>query len=105
MQSVKTSASKNYQDYLNTALNDRERAAGNIQIALEEKERLKGLLKLTLEDIITARQQTNNLSETAQVAYDKLAKILNKTDGQEIYAFVDLLETLGLELSIKVIEK
>ncbi len=105
MQSVKTSARKNYQDYLNTALNDGERAAGNIQMALEEKERLKGLLQLTLEDIITARKQTNNLSETAKVAYDKLAHILNETDGQEIYGFVDLLEALGLELSIKVIDK
>ena len=68
MQSVKTPASKNYQDYLNIALNDAERAASNIQIALEEKDHLKGLLKLTLEDIITARQQANDLSETAHIA-------------------------------------
>ncbi|MEA5535497.1 transcriptional regulator [Crocosphaera sp. XPORK-15E] len=104
MQNVTTATSKNYQDYLNIALNDPQRAAGNIQIVLEEKDRLTGLLKLTIEDIINARKNTNNLSKSAQLAYEKLAEILNQTDGQEIYAFIDLLETLGLQLTVTTSE-
>lgn len=95
-----TLMSKNYQDHLTVALNDNQRAAGNIQMALEEKDRLTGLLKLTLEDIITARKNANNLSESAQLTYEKLAEILTQTDGKEIYTFIDLLEALGLKLIV-----
>lgn len=100
MQSVKTPTTKSYQDYLCLALNDPERAAGNIQVALEEKERLQGLLQLTLEDIINARKNANTLSENAQLAYEKLGGILTQTDAQEIYGFIDLLEALGLKLTV-----
>jgi hypothetical protein len=53
-----------------------------------------------LEDIVNARKKANNLSESAQLAYEKLAAILAQTDGQEIYNFVDLLEQLGLKINI-----
>jgi hypothetical protein len=100
MQTVKTAPTKDYQDYLVIALNDPQRAAGNIEMALQEKERLSGMLQLTLEDIVNARKKANNLSESAQLAYEKLAAILAQTDGQEIYNFVDLLEQLGLKINI-----
>ena len=100
MQTVKTAPTKDYQDYLAIALNDPQRAAGNIEMALQEKERLSGMLQLTLEDIVNARKKANNLSESAQLAYEKLAAILAQTDGQEIYSFVDLLEELGLQINI-----
>jgi|688.fasta_scaffold11114_14 hypothetical protein len=100
MQTVKTAPTKDYQDYLAIALNDPQRAAGNIEMALQEKERLSGMLQLTLEDIVNARKKANNLSESAQLAYEKLAAILAQTDGQEIYNFVDLLEQLGLKINI-----
>ena len=100
MQTVKTAPTKDYQDYLAIALNDLQRAAGNIEMALQEKERLSGMLQLTLEDIVNARKKANNLSESAQLAYEKLAAILAQTDGQEIYNFVDLLEQLGLKINI-----
>jgi hypothetical protein len=58
------------------------------------------MLQLTLEDIINARKRANNLNESAQLAYEKLAAILTQTDGQEIYSFFDLLEELRLQLSI-----
>jgi hypothetical protein len=100
MQTVETAPTKDYQDYLAIALNDPQRAAGNIEMALQEKERLSGMLQLTLEDIVNARKKANNLSESAQLAYEKLAAILAQTDGQEIYRFVDLLEELGLQINI-----
>jgi DNA-binding phage protein len=100
MQTVKTAPTKDYQDYLAISLNDPQRAAGNIEMALQEKERLSGMLQLTLEDIVNARKKANNLSESAQLAYEKLAAILAQTDGQEIYNFVDLLEQLGLKINI-----
>jgi hypothetical protein len=100
MQTVKTAPTKDYQDYLVIALNDPQRAAGNIEMALQEKEPLSGMLQLTLEDIINARKRANNLNESAQLAYEKLAAILTQTDGQEIYSFFDLLEELRLQLSI-----
>ena len=100
MQTVKTAPTKDYQDYLAIALNDPQRAAGNIEMALQEKEPLSGMLQLTLEDIINARKRANNLNESAQLAYEKLAAILTQTDGQEIYSFFDLLEELRLQLSI-----
>ena len=100
MQTVKTAPTKDYQDYLVIALNDPQRAAGNIEMALQEKESLSGMLQLTLEDIINARKRANNLNESAQLAYEKLAAILTQTDGQEIYSFIDLLEKLGLNINI-----
>ena len=100
MQTVKTAPTKNYQDHLAIALNDPQRAAGNIEIVLQEKERLSGMLQLTLEDIINARKKANNLSESAQLASEKLAAILAQTNGQEIYSFVDLLEELELQINI-----
>lgn len=104
MSNVKTATSKDYQDYLTIALSNAQRAAGNIEMVLEEKERLTGLLMLTIQDIVNARKNANNLTESAQLAYENLAEILIKTDGEEIYAFVDLLEALGFKLKITISE-
>lgn len=100
MQNVKTSTTKNYQDYLLSALSDRERVAKNIEVVLEEKERLSGLLRLTLNDIIQAKIKDKTLTEEAKSNFEKIDEILAKTDGQEIYALVDLLSALGLKISI-----
>ncbi|GEM_PF-4844180 len=100
MQTVKTKTSKNYQDYLLSALSDSERIAKNIEVVLEDQERLSGLLRLTLTDIIQAKVKNNNLSKEAQLSFEKLDQLLAKTDGQEIYTFIDLLSNLGLKLSI-----
>ncbi len=100
MQTVKTSTTKNYQDYLLSALSDRERAAKNIEVVLEDKERLSGLLRLTLNDIIQAKIKDKTLTEEAKSNFEKIDEILAKTDGQEIYALVDLLSALGLKISI-----
>jgi DNA-binding phage protein len=97
---MKTLTSKNYQDYLLSALSDSERAAYNLEVALEEKERLSGLLRLTLTDIIQAKMKDNTLTDEAKLQFEKLEQMLVKTDGEEIYTFIDLLSALGLKLSI-----
>lgn len=100
MQSVKTLTSKNYQDYLLSALNEPERMAKNIEVVLQDSENLSGLLILTLTDIIEAKINNNTLSNEAKLAFEKLEQILCKSDGTEIYALVRLLSTLGLQIKI-----
>ena len=102
MKSVKDLTSRDYQDYLLSVLSKPERAANNLEVVLEEKERLSGLLRLTLSDIIQAKIKNNTLSDEAKLHFEKLEQILSKTDGEEIYTFIDLLSTLGLKLSITV---
>lgn len=103
MQIVKISTSRNYEEYLLEALSNPERAANNIEVVLENKERLSGLLQLTLNDIIEAKIKNNTLTEEAKFYFDKLEQILSKTDGEEIYTFVDLLSALGFKLSIDLL--
>lgn len=100
MQIVNKSTSKDYQDYLLSALSNPERIAKNIEVVLEEKERSSGLLRLTLTDIIQAKIKDNTLTEEAKLYFEKIDKILAQTDGEEIYTLVDLLSALGLKISI-----
>lgn len=100
MQTVKTSTTKNYQDYLLSAFSNQERVAKNIEVVLEDKERLSGLLRLTLNDIIQAKIKDKNLTEEAKLNFEKIDEILSQTNGEEIYALVDLLSALGLKISI-----
>ena len=102
MKTVKNLTSRNYQDYLLSALSNPERAANNLEVVLEDKERLSGLLRLTLSDIIQAKIKNNTLTDEAKLHFEKLDKILSTTDGEEIYSFIDLLSALGLKLSITV---
>jgi len=105
MQIVKTPTSKNYQDYLLSALNDPERIAKTIEVVLQESEDLSGLLRLTLMDIMEAKIHNNTLSNEAKLAFDKLDQILVKSNGTEIYALVALLSTLDLQIKIDSVFK
>ncbi|MEC4985511.1 MAG: transcriptional regulator [Oscillatoria sp. PMC 1068.18] len=102
MKDVKVSPSKNYHEYLLKALQDPERAAGNIEVALEieagkpEPE----ILQLTLKDVIDSRLAANNLSPEAKLHYEKLEKILSETKGTEIFTFIELLSALGFRLAV-----
>lgn len=100
MQIVNKSTSKDYQDYLLSALSNPERIAKNIEVVLEEKECSSGLLRLTLTDIIQAKIKDNTLTEEAKLYFEKIDKILAQTNGEEIYTLVDLLSALGLKISI-----
>ena len=41
-------------------------------------------------------------SDEAKLHFEKLDKILSKTEGEEIYTFIDLLSALGFKLSISL---
>jgi DNA-binding phage protein len=87
MKDVKTPTSRSYHDYLISSLKNPEKAAGNIEVALEleEKDPQPDLLRLTLQDVMEAHEQMNNLSKEAKQSYEKLDKILLETGGSEIY--------------------
>ncbi|MEW6494688.1 MAG: transcriptional regulator [Cyanobacteriota bacterium] len=104
MKNVKMPTSDSYHDALIESLKDPERAAGNIEVALElkEKDPQPDLLRLTLQDVIEARLQMNNLSEEAKLCYEKLDKILIETGGVEIYSLVELLDALGFRIAVNV---
>lgn len=104
MKDVKTPTTINYRDYLIKSLQDPERAAGNIEVALELEEKDPELLRLTLKDVVDARLQMNDLSDIAKQHYAKLDQILSDTGGTEIYTLVSLLDALGLQLTVTVKE-
>ncbi|MBE9229597.1 transcriptional regulator [Phormidium sp. LEGE 05292] len=97
-------ACRNYHDYLIKSLQESERAAGNIEVALELEEKDPEVLRLTLKDVMDARLQMNNLSDIAKQNYAKLDQILAETGGTEIYTLVALLDSLGLRLTVTVQE-
>lgn len=102
MKTAKDLTNKDYQDYILSALTNPERAASNLEVALEDKERSLDLLRLTLSDIIQAKIKNNTLSDEAKLHFEKLEQILLKSNGEEIYTFLDFLSALGLKLSITV---
>jgi DNA-binding phage protein len=52
------------------------------------------------KDVVEARVQMKNLSETAKLRYEKLDKILLETGGAEICSLVELLDVLGFRIMI-----
>ena len=57
---------------------------------------------MVLKDVVDSRQKFNNLSESAQLQWEKLDKMLTESAGSEIFCFVELLEALGFKLEITV---
>jgi hypothetical protein len=49
---------------------------------------------------MAAKIKARTLSESAQQHYEKLSQRLAESGGAEIYALVDLLEVLGMQLLI-----
>jgi DNA-binding phage protein len=100
MKTVSNPASSSYQDYLVEALQKPERAAGLIEAILVEQDPEPQLLAATLADVMAARSKAGTLSETAQQHYERLCSLLIESGGAEVYALVQLLESLGFELSV-----
>jgi DNA-binding phage protein len=102
MKEVKTQRSRSYHEYLISSLKDPEHAAAFIEVMLELDEEgfEPELLRSALKDVVTARGQSNNLSEEAKQRYEKLDKILLETKGTEIYSLVEFLDALGLRIAI-----
>ena len=102
MNNVKAPTSRSYQELLIASLRNAEEAAGYIEVTLTEASDETKLLQMVLKDVIDSRLKFHNLSESAQLQWEKLDKMLTASSGSEIYCFVELLEALGFKLGITV---
>jgi len=102
MKNVKAPTSRSYQEFLIASLKNTQEAAGYIEVTLTEASDEPKLLQMVLKDIIDSRIKFHNLSESAQLQWEKLDKMLSESNGSEIYCFVELLEALGFKLGITV---
>jgi len=102
MKDVKAPTSRSYQEFLIESLRNTEEAAGYIEVTLTEASDEPKLLQMVLKDVVDSRLKFNNLSESAQLQWEKLDKMLTESGGSEIYTLVELLEALGFRLEITV---
>ena len=102
MKDVKAPTSRSYQEFLIESLRNAEEAAGYIEVTLTEASDEPKLLQMVLKDVVDSRLKFNNLSELAQLQWEKLDKMLTESGGAEIYSLVELLEVLGFKLEITV---
>ena len=102
MKNVKAATSRSYQEFLIESLRNAQEAAGYIEVTLTEASDEPKLLQMVLKDIVDSRLKFHNLSESAQLQWEKFDKMLTASAGSEIYCFVELLEALGFKLAITV---
>jgi len=102
MKDVKAPTSRSYQEFLIESLRNTQEAAGYIEVTLTEASDEPKLLQMVLKDVVDSRLKFNNLSESAQLQWEKLDKMLTESAGSEIYSLVALLEALGFKLEITV---
>ena len=102
MNNVKAPTSRSYQELLIASLRNAQEAAGYIEVTLTEASDEPKLLQMVLKDVMDSRLKFHNLSESAQLQWEKLDKMLTASSGSEIYCFVELLEALGFKLGITV---
>ncbi|MEG5140077.1 MULTISPECIES: helix-turn-helix domain-containing transcriptional regulator [unclassified Microcoleus] len=102
MKDVKAPTSRSYQEFLIESLRNAQEAAGYIEVTLTEASDEPKLLQMVLKDVVDSRLKFNNLSESAQLQWEKLDKMLTESGGAEIYSLVELLEALGFKLEISV---
>ncbi|MEG4941506.1 transcriptional regulator [Microcoleus sp. F4-D5] len=102
MKDVKAPTSRNYQECLIESLRNAQEAAGYIEVTLTEASDEPKLIQMVLKDVVDSRLKFNNLSESAQLQWDKLDKMLTESAGSEIYSLVALLEALGFKLGINI---
>ncbi len=102
MKEVKAATSSSYREYLISSLKDTEHAAAYIAVMLEldEEGYDPKLVRSALSNVIEARLQAKNLSETAKQHYEKLDKILAETGGTEIYTLIEFLDALGYRIAL-----
>ncbi|MUG92715.1 transcriptional regulator [Scytonema sp. UIC 10036] len=102
MKEVKAATSSSYREYLISSLKDTEHAAAYIAVMLEldEEGYDPKLLRAALNNVMEARLQANNLSETAKQHYEKLDKILAETGGAQIYTLIEFLDALGYQIAL-----
>jgi DNA-binding phage protein len=104
MTNIKIPTSKPYQDFIIEKLKNSEHAAGFLTAILEEENPEPELLKNVIAKVIEAKYQNQDLSNEAKLCYEKLNHLLTKSGCAEIYGFIELLNSLGFEISIHVKE-
>ncbi len=102
MKDVKAPATRSYREYLISSLKDPQRLAGYIGVMLEldEDGYDPQIFRSALEEVVEARKQLGDFSETAQQHYETLDKILLETGGSEILALIEFLDALGYRISV-----
>ncbi len=100
MKDLKMPTSDSYREFQLECLKDRERAAAYIEAILEEENPEPELLRNALRKVIETRLRSHQLSENCQLLHQQFDKMLTESGCAEIYAFVELLEALGLKFAI-----
>ena len=88
--------SKSYREFLLENLRDSEYAAGYLEAALEEEDTDPAFLTQLLTSTINDVMEAQGASGAANLAYDRFCQ----TNPEGIYHFVQLLEQLGMRVSI-----
>jgi len=99
---VKAPTSRSYQEFLMESLRNLSEAAGYIEVTLTDGSDEPKLLQMVLKDVVDSRIKFNNLSESAQLKWQTLDRMLSESNASEIYSFAALLEALGFKLEITV---
>lgn len=71
-------------------------------MVLEEGSDDPKLLLKVLQNIKEAYEKNNQFSIQTHTIYDKLMTILKEDNCAEIYTFIELLNSLGLQITINV---
>ncbi|MBD2484777.1 DNA-binding protein [Planktothrix sp. FACHB-1365] len=99
-----TPISDSYHNYLIESLKDPEEAAAYLEVALEEGSDQPQLLKKVITNIVEAHSQLNYGYDSNQINPEKLDQALSLINCVAIYGFVELVDMLGLKISIHVKE-
>jgi DNA-binding phage protein len=91
-----------YHDYLIQSLQEIEESAAYIQAILEEEAPEPELLLTALRDIVKSQSEVSTIAEEDRQNWEKLQELLKASGGEEIYLFIGLLKTLGLQTEITV---
>ncbi|MBC5797274.1 MAG: transcriptional regulator [Sphaerospermopsis sp.] len=100
MKNVKIPTSRNYQEFLIESLKNSEEAASYLEIVLEEGSDEPLLLQNAISNVVEAYAKMNHISDSTKQQYEKLQNILKQSNCAEIYAFLELLNTIGFQISI-----
>ncbi|MEG3437989.1 hypothetical protein V0288_12745 [Pannus brasiliensis CCIBt3594] len=102
METVKAPRTIDYHEWLIESLQDPEERAGYLEVVLEEGGDEPRLLPEVLSNVVEAYRVGNEFSESARQRYDRLLALLAESGGAEIYALVEFLEAIDLQVRIAV---
>ncbi len=102
MSQTKIEQSKSYREFLLENLQDEAHAAGYLAAALTEEDAdaafLKQLMQSAIDDVIQARSMNGRLMPEVSALRDRFATA--QSHGSDIQVFAQLLDALGLQLTI-----